>query len=83
MKTTIELPDDLYRKAKAQAALRSKSLKALITQAVRHEVEKPASSKERSLEDFWSELKAIARANSKAWKRKPSAVEAIREQRRG
>ena len=30
MKTTIEVPDDLYRRAKAEAALRGRKLKDLI-----------------------------------------------------
>lgn len=83
MKTTIELPEELFRRAKAQAALRGESLKDLITEALRHEVGKAAPVKERSTEEFWKELKAIARANSKAWKSKLGAVESIKEQRRG
>ena len=36
MKTTIDLPDDLLRQAKATAALRGDSLKELFLQALRH-----------------------------------------------
>jgi hypothetical protein len=35
MKTTIELPDDLYRRAKAQAALSGRRLKDLIEEGLR------------------------------------------------
>jgi len=35
MKTTLELPDDLFRKSKALAALRGESLKDFITAAIR------------------------------------------------
>jgi hypothetical protein len=35
MKTTIELPDDLYRRAKATAALRGRKLKDLIEEGLR------------------------------------------------
>jgi hypothetical protein len=35
MKTTIELPDDLYRRAKAQAALSGRKLKDLIEEGLR------------------------------------------------
>lgn len=34
MKTTIELPDELLRRAKAEAALRGESLKAFIEEAL-------------------------------------------------
>jgi len=35
MKTTIELPDDLYRKAKAEAALRGRKLKDMVEEGLR------------------------------------------------
>jgi hypothetical protein len=35
MKTTVELPDDLYRRAKAEAALRGRKLKDLIEEGLR------------------------------------------------
>ena len=35
MKTTIEMPDDLYRAAKAEAALRGRKLKDLIEDGLR------------------------------------------------
>ena len=35
MKTTIELPDDLYRQAKAEAALRGRKLKDLFEEGLR------------------------------------------------
>jgi hypothetical protein len=38
MRTTVDLPDDLFRKTKAIAALRGSSLKSLIVQAVEKEV---------------------------------------------
>jgi hypothetical protein len=34
MKTTIELPDELYRKAKAEAALRGRKLKDLVEEGL-------------------------------------------------
>ena len=34
MKTTLELPDELYRKAKATAALRGETLTALLAEAL-------------------------------------------------
>lgn len=38
MRTTIDVPADLFRKAKARAAARGESLKALLTRAVAAEV---------------------------------------------
>jgi plasmid stability protein len=35
MKTTIEMPDDLYRAAKAEAALRGRKLKDMIEEGLR------------------------------------------------
>ena len=35
MRTTIQLPDELFRTAKAHAALRGQSLKELFTEALR------------------------------------------------
>jgi predicted component of type VI protein secretion system len=35
MKTTIEVPDELYRRAKAQAALRGRKLKDLVAEGLR------------------------------------------------
>ena len=35
MKTTIEIPDELFRRSKATAALRGESLKEFVTQAIR------------------------------------------------
>lgn len=40
MKTTIDLPDELLRQAKATAALRGESLKELVTVALRAQLER-------------------------------------------
>lgn len=36
VKTTIEIPDELYRQTKATAALRGESVKDLVTEALRN-----------------------------------------------
>lgn len=41
MKTTVELPDPLYRQAKAEAALRGRKLKDLIEQGLRLVLDAP------------------------------------------
>lgn len=44
MKTTIELPDALLRAAKAMAARRGTTLKAIITHALEREVHDPGAT---------------------------------------
>jgi hypothetical protein len=41
MKTTVEVPDDLYRRAKAEAALRGRKLKDLIEEGLWLVLESP------------------------------------------
>jgi predicted component of type VI protein secretion system len=47
MKTTVEVSDDLYRRAKAEAALRGRKLKDLIEEGLRHVLEAPRESRRR------------------------------------
>jgi hypothetical protein len=47
MKTTIELPDDLYRKAKAIAALNGRKLKDLVEEGLRLVIESPGRHEQR------------------------------------
>jgi hypothetical protein len=41
MKTTVEMPDDLYRRAKAEAALRGRKLRDLVEEGLRLVLETP------------------------------------------
>jgi predicted component of type VI protein secretion system len=41
MKTTVELSDDLYRRAKSEAALRGRKLKDLVEEGLRLVLESP------------------------------------------
>lgn len=43
MRTTIDFPDDLFRQAKATAALQGRSLKDLVTEALRAELARVAA----------------------------------------
>lgn len=45
MKTTVEVPDDLYRRAKAEAALRGRKLKDLIEEGLRLALESPRKAR--------------------------------------
>ena len=42
MKTTVELPDTLYRQAKAEAALRGRKLKDLVEEGLRRVLDAPS-----------------------------------------
>ncbi len=44
MKTTLEIPDPLFRRAKATAAERGQTLKQLVTEALRDKLEARANS---------------------------------------
>lgn len=44
MKTTLEIPDDLFRQTKAAAALRGESLKDFVTQVLQEHLERQASA---------------------------------------
>jgi hypothetical protein len=53
MKTTVELPDDLYRRAKAEAALSGRKLRDLIEEGLRLALEAPRKMREqRSLSEL-------------------------------
>ena len=88
MKTTLEMPDELFRRAKTVAAKRGLSLKQLVTAALERELDSPApgarSSKRKQAEVAASlrEFERISTQISAAWPEGVSAVDAIREQRR-
>jgi hypothetical protein len=52
MKTTIEIPDPLFRKAKSKAAERGQTLKALVTEALQDKLAAD-TSKVRPGEPAW------------------------------
>jgi hypothetical protein len=45
MKTTVEVPDELYRRAKAEAALRGRKLRDLIEEGLRLVLEAPRKTR--------------------------------------
>src|SRR3954463_14265095 len=47
MKTTVEVSDDLYRRAKAEAALRGRKLKDLVEEGLRLVLEAPRETRRR------------------------------------
>jgi len=60
MKTTIEIPDELYRKAKSMAALRGRKFKDLIEEALRLIVEGPRRiRREQSLAELMKHARGV------------------------
>ena len=47
MKTTVEVSDDLYRRAKSEAALRGRKLKDLVEEGLRLVLETPRGTQRR------------------------------------
>ena len=45
MKTTVEVPDELYRRAKAEAALRGRRLRDLVEEGLRLALEAPRKTR--------------------------------------
>lgn len=52
MKTTIELSDELFRKVKAEAALRGRKLKDLVEEGLRLVIETPRMDAKPRLSDL-------------------------------
>ena len=52
MKTTLEIPDPLFRKAKSKAAERGQTLKQLVTEALQEKLA-PKSGRVRAGEPDW------------------------------
>ena len=87
MKTTIEMPDALFRRAKAAAALQGLSMKEWLTNLLRREIDAPAlpespGDKQQEIKAFNRELDRLANRISTVWQGPQDAVAAIREQRR-
>lgn len=54
MKTTLEIPDDLFRQVKVTAAQRSQSMKAFVTEAIRRALEEQGVPGQRELQGWRS-----------------------------
>jgi hypothetical protein len=53
MKTTLDIPDPLFRQAKARAALRGVSLRQYVAEALEEKFTAPASGRSGSVEPPW------------------------------
>ena len=59
MKTTIEVPDELYRKAKAEAALRGRKLRDLVEEGLRLVLEAPRKTRRPTLSGLTKRARGI------------------------
>ena len=60
MKTTIEVSDDLYRRAKSEAALRGRKLKDLVEEGLRLVLETPrAATRRHSLAGLMKDARGV------------------------
>lgn len=53
MKTTLDIPDDIFRQTKARAALRGVSLRQFVTEALEEKISASASTRPGSAEPPW------------------------------
>lgn len=53
MKTTLDIPDPIFRQAKARAALRGVSLRQFVTEAIEEKVAAPAARRSGLAEPPW------------------------------
>lgn len=59
MKTTVDLPDPLFRKVKASAAEQGMSLKRYITEAMERTVNAPAQDATRGVKPWMKALETV------------------------
>ncbi len=59
MKTTVEIPDDLYRRAKAEAALRGRKLRDLVEEGLRLALEARPKTRRPSLAGLTKRARGI------------------------
>jgi len=82
MKTTLEIPDRIFRRAKAMAALRGQSFKDLVTAGIEHELAEATTHPAGSMEAWLKDYEALGRQIETAWKSDKTVVELLSDIRR-
>jgi hypothetical protein len=82
-KTTLEMSETLFRRAKATAASRGQTLKQLVTRALEKELGLSEPSTVVSASTALRMVRQLAKLNADSWQTDRDAVAAVREQRRG
>ena len=86
MKTTIEMPDEIFQAAKAAALMRGQTLKQLVTAAVERELKGMSSGvtaepQPARAKAFRAKLEKLARQNALAWQSEKSALQQLQGDR--
>jgi 3-dehydroquinate synthase class II len=82
-KTTLEMSETLFRRAKATAASRGQTLKQFVTNALEKELGSSDSGAIVSASAALRKVRKLAKINAASWQTDQDAVSAVREQRRG
>jgi hypothetical protein len=82
-KTTLEMSETLFRRAKATAASRGQTLKQLVTGALEKELRSSEPTTVVSASSALRAVRQLAKLNAASWQTDLDAVAAVREQRRG
>ena len=77
MKTTLEIPDFLFRRAKSAAAQRGIPLRQFVTEAVQTKLQDPSSSDEKPWMKHFGKLKHLHKETRLVEKRIEEAFEDI------
>jgi hypothetical protein len=85
MKTTVEIPDHLFRKAKSKAAERGQTLKEFMTEALKDKLRKPGEAGwgEPEWMKGFGKLRRLGRETARIQKRIDDAFEVIEPEDRG
>jgi hypothetical protein len=71
VKTTLEIPDPLFRRAKAEAAAKGQTLKQLVNEALREKLTKP----EPGTEPGWMKFFGCMKEHSAEMRKVDAAIE--------
>jgi hypothetical protein len=82
-KTTLEMSQTLFRRAKATAASRGQTLKQLVTGALEKELGLSEPNFVASASRALRMVRQLAKLNADSWQTDHDSVAAVREQRRG
>jgi len=82
-KTTLEMSETLFRRAKATAASRGQTLKQLVPGALEKELGLSEPSTAVNATTALRMVRQLAKLNADSWQTDQDSVAAVREQRRG
>jgi hypothetical protein len=82
-KTTLEMSETLFRRAKATAASRGQTLKQLVTGALEKELGLNEPSTVVNASAALRMVRQLAKLNADSWQTDDDSVAAVRGQRRG